>query len=333
MKGQIIKSLSVLLALLLLATAGMSYLFYQQLQSPVKLAQEILFEVKTGDSGKRVISRLHTLGIIDKTLAYKFLLKTRPDYGKVKVGTYELTPGLNGFELLALLTSGQEKQFSIALVEGLRWSDWLAQLKHHPYLQHESEWQADSLLHLLDPEGNSLEGWLLPDTYYFTANTQAQEIVQRAYAAMQSYLEQAWINRAVGLPYESPYEALIMASIIEKETGVAAERPQIASVFINRLEMNMRLQTDPTVIYGMGEAFDGNIRRKDLSTSTAYNTYVIKGLPPTPIAMPGKLAIDAALHPADTDLLYFVARGDGSHQFSRTLNEHNQAVRQYQLKQ
>jgi UPF0755 protein len=332
LKGHIIKSLSLLLVLLLLLAAGVSYLFYQQLQAPVNLDQETLFAVKAGDTGKRVLSRLHKLGIIDKTLAYKVLLKVSPEYAKVKVGTYELTPGLAGFELLALLTSGQEKQFSIALIEGLRWRDWLAQLKLHPYLQHENIGQGDTLLDLLHPQGDSLEGWLLPDTYHFTANARVEDIVLRAHAAMQDYLQQAWADRAVGLPYESPYEALIMASIIEKETGLAAERPQIAAVFINRLEKNMRLQTDPTVIYGMGEDFDGDIRRKDLSTPTAYNTYVIRGLPPTPIAMPGKLAIDAALHPTDTDELYFVAKGDGSHQFSRTLSEHNQAVRQYQLK-
>jgi UPF0755 protein len=331
-RGHIIKSIGLLLVLLLLAVTGASYLFYQQLQAPINLLQESLIEIKVGDSGNRVLSRLHKLGIIDKTMAYKVLLKVSPQYAKVKAGTYELTPGLTGFDLFALLSSGQEKQFSIALVEGLRWRDWLVQLKTHPFLQHEQEWQDETLLETLHPQGNSLEGWLLPDTYHFTASTQLEDIVLRAHVAMQDYLQQAWENRAVGLPFETPYEALIMASIIEKETGVPTERPLIAAVFINRLEKNMRLQTDPTVIYGMGEDFDGDIRRKDLSTPTAYNTYVIKGLPPTPIAMPGKLSIDAALHPEETDVLYFVAKGDGSHQFSRTLNEHNLAVRQYQLK-
>jgi UPF0755 protein len=177
----------------------------------------------------------------------------------------------------------------------------------------------------------SVEGYLLPDTYYFVAQTAAIEIIKRAHLNMQQYLENAWQNRALDLPYNTAYEGLIMASIIEKETGDAKERPRISGVFVNRLNLKMRLQTDPTIIYGMGENFDGDIRRKDIRAATPYNTYVIKGLPPTPIAMPSKLAIDAAFNPIATEELYFVSKGDGSHKFSTTLHEHNLAVRQYQL--
>jgi UPF0755 protein len=175
------------------------------------------------------------------------------------------------------------------------------------------------------------EGLFFPDTYFFTPNTSDRDILKRAYSTMQSKVKNAWATRANGLPYRTPFEALIMASIVEKETGRAVERPQIAGVFINRLKIGMRLQTDPTVIYGMGEHFDGNIHKKDLLSDTVYNTYTRDGLPPTPIAMPGLGAINAALHPAQTKALYFVGKGDGTHHFSTSLTEHNNAVIKYQL--
>jgi UPF0755 protein len=175
------------------------------------------------------------------------------------------------------------------------------------------------------------EGLFFPDTYYFAPNTSDREILKRAYLTMQGKINKAWTEKSEGLPYQTPYQALIMASIVEKETGKASERPQIAGVFINRLKVGMRLQTDPTVIYGLGERFDGNLRKKDLLTDTAYNTYTRDGLPPTPIAMPGLGAIHAALHPAPTKALYFVGKGDGSHAFSASLSEHNNAVVRYQL--
>jgi len=176
------------------------------------------------------------------------------------------------------------------------------------------------------------EGLFFPDTFYFDRNSTDIALLKISYAAMQTKLEKAWLGREPGLPYKTPYEALIMASIIEKETGKASERPMIAGVFVNRLRIGMRLQTDPTVIYGMGLRFDGNIRKKDLSIDTPYNTYTRAGLPPTPIAMPGLASIEAALHPANTKALYFVGKGDGSHAFSNNLAEHNRAVVRYQLK-
>ena len=175
------------------------------------------------------------------------------------------------------------------------------------------------------------EGLFFPETFYFDRNTSDTVLLKRAYEIMQAKLAKAWANRASGLPYKNSYEALIMASIVEKETGKASERPMIAGVFLNRLRIGMRLQTDPTVIYGMGDNFDGNIRRKDLSADTIYNTYTRAGLPPTPIAMPGLASIEAALHPEKTKALYFVGKGDGSHAFSNSLVEHNHAVAKYQL--
>lgn len=180
-------------------------------------------------------------------------------------------------------------------------------------------------------EASSAEGLFLADTYFFTANTAASSILKRAHKAMLDYVETQWQQRQADLPLNSPYDALILASIIEKETAVSEERTKIAGVFVNRLRKNMRLQTDPTVIYGIGDTYDGNITRKHLRTPTPYNTYTIKGLPPTPIAMAGKEAIWAALNPMETDALYFVARGDGSHEFSSSLAAHNAAVRKYQL--
>lgn len=315
-----------------LSVCAALYYFEQGVHNPINVQQPTMFQVKSGQSAKGLLNRLKTTGVIEQNIGLKVRLKLQPDLTKVKIGTYELLPSMTGLELLELFSSGKEIQFSISLVEGLRWKDWMSKLASDPKLTAKTSLSRDSDTFLKSLPYTSLEGLLLPDTYSFTQNTPAINVVKRAYQDMQKYLDEAWLNRALDLPYETSYEALIMASIVEKETGVAAERPRIAGVFVNRLNQNMRLQTDPTVIYGMGEGFDGDIRRKDLKTRTAYNTYVIKGLPPTPIAMPSKLAIDAALNPMETDDLYFVSKGDGTHKFSETLQEHNLAVRKYQLK-
>lgn len=305
----------------------------QRMQSPLKLEQPELLVVNPGEYAHFIINRLFERQIITSSVDIKIGLKLEPSLSLIRSGTYELTPGMSIRDLFNKLSSGEEKQFSIQLIEGLTWKNWKQQLNTHTQLaqgpEGDKEWFEVLGGH---PKGDAIEGWLLPETYYFTANQNAADVVRRAYADMQAYLEDAWQNRALDLPYDDPYEALIMASIIEKETGLASERPRISGVFVNRLRLGMRLQTDPTVIYGMGDSFDGNIRKKDLRTPTAYNTYVIKGLPPTPIAMPSKLAIDAAMHPLETQELYFVSKGDGSHQFSETLAEHNKAVRKFQLK-
>jgi UPF0755 protein len=327
----VLKWLAIFSIVLGITFIAMLFHFDKMVHQPINLTQPTVYQIKAGQSAKKVLNRLKEQGVIGNNIGLKIRLKLEPNLGNIKIGTYEMLPTMTALDLLKLFSSGKELQYSISLVEGLRWRDWLVTLSNHPQvlMNEDFEKQLESLKSDL-PE-QSIEGYLLPDTYYFVAQTKAIDIVKRAYNSMQVYLDNAWLNRGIDLPYDNPYQGLIMASIIEKETGVASERPRIAGVFVNRLNLNMRLQTDPTVIYGMGDEFDGDIRRKDLKTATAYNTYVIKGLPPTPIAMVSKLAIDAAFHPLETQDLYFVSKGDGSHKFSETLQEHNLAVRQYQL--
>lgn len=322
-----------ILLIVVVGLAGVFFFAYQQFNSTLytKLAfsQPTLYELKRGQNMHHLLRYLGEEGGLSANWPVKLLVKLDPALARLKAGTYELTPDMNALDVIALLVSGKEKLFDIRLVEGFRWRDWAQQLQSHTHLD---ATQLDEFAQQLNPQGGSLEGWLMPDTYHFTHGTQASELVKRAYQDMQNFLLAQWPNRKADLPYNSPYEALIMASIVEKETGLAEERPRIAAVFVNRLRKKMRLQTDPTVIYGMGEAFDGDIRRQDLRAATPYNTYVIKGLPPTPIAMVSREAIMATLHPIDSDELYFVSRNDGSHVFSTNLADHNAAVRQYQLK-
>lgn len=328
---KIVKWLAIFVLVFGIIFVAILFHFDKKVHQTLNITEATLYQVKAGQSAKGVLNRLKEQGIIEDNIGLKIRLKLLPELTNIKVGTYQLLPSMSALEMVELLSSGKEFQFSISLIEGLTWRDWLLAIKSHPQIKFNDNFyqQLETLTAQLPLQ--SIEGFLLPDTYYFVAQTSAFDLVKRAHLSMQQYLNMAWQDRAQGLPYDSAYQGLTMASIIEKETGVADERPRISGVFVNRLNLNMRLQTDPTVIYGMGESFDGNIRRKDLKTPTPYNTYVIKGLPPTPIAMPSKLAIDAAFNPLITDELYFVSKGDGSHQFSTTLQEHNLAVRQYQL--
>ncbi len=236
-------------------------------------------------------------------------------------------------EVLDLLISGRVIQYPITLVEGWTFRQAVAAILANGRFGNDLAGQSDAdLMTALGRPGEHPEGRFFPDTYSFPRRTTGVDVLRRALQRMDQVLAEEWAGRADGLPLRTPYEALTLASIIEKETGLVAERPEIGGVFVRRLEQGMRLQTDPTVIYGMGERFDGNIRRADLQEATPYNTYVIPGLPPTPIALPGRAAIHAALHPVPGDSLYFVARGDGGHVFSATLDQHNRAVREYQLR-
>ncbi|MGL5298065.1 MAG: endolytic transglycosylase MltG, partial [Plesiomonas sp.] len=265
--------------------------------------------------------------------AVRLWLRSHPELVAIKSGTYEIKEGAPLKETLSLFASGKEFHFSLTFVEGSRFEDWQKQLSSAPYLERLTVEQSEAdLAQELGIENGKLEGWFLPETYAYTTHASDLSILRRAHQDMETFLQQSWEKRQANLPYKTPYEALIMASIIEKETGQPDERAQIASVFVNRLRLGMKLQTDPTVIYGVKDRYDGNIRRSDLTDKNPYNTYVIDGLPPTPIAMPGKASIEAALNPKSTDYLYFVAKGGGAHYFSKTLDEHNRAVREYILK-
>jgi UPF0755 protein len=323
--------LSILLGLLLVVSIFFHY-GLRQVNSPLQLDSVSLFTVQKGTSFYELTKRLVANGWLDNRFWLRNYARLNPELTKIKAGTYQLTPGITGLGLLEKLVAGQEHQFRLTFVEGSQFKDWLSQLADNPYLTHQLPEDNQQILALLAIEASHPEGLFFPDTYAFTAGTTDKSILKRAYLKMQQALDRQWQSRSPGLPYKSPYEALIMASIIEKETGVASERSLISSVFINRLARKMRLQTDPTVIYGLGDDFDGDITFAHLRQKTPYNTYKINGLPPTPIAMPGLEAIVASLHPQASDYLYFVSKGNGEHYFSRSLKEHNQAVKKYQLR-
>jgi UPF0755 protein len=250
---------------------------------------------------------------------------------QIKAGTYEVKAGITPWELIIKLENGDVARGSVLLVEGWTFRQMRATLEKHPDLQQDTKGLSDAeILARIGASQAQPEGLFFPATYVFNKRDKASSVLVRAYKTMQKRLDSAWEGRARDLPLKSPYDALILASIVEKETGRNEDRTRIANVFINRLRVGMKLQTDPTVIYGMGEKFNGNLRRRDLETDTPWNTYIRKGLPPTPISMPGHASLRAVMHPEGGDMLYFVARGDGSSQFSRTLSEHNLAVDRYQ---
>jgi UPF0755 protein len=253
------------------------------------------------------------------------------DAANLKAGIYEIDRPVTPVELLRKITSGDYTLVAITLVEGWTFRQARKALDEQPGLLHDTRGMDDAeLLKRLAIDQPSPEGWFFPDTYFFSHGTSELRILRRAHSLMADHLAAQWEKRAADVPLASPYEALVLASIIEKETGRDDERPLVAAVLINRLRLGMRLQTDPAVIYGMGQAFDGNLRRADLLADTAWNTYTRAGLPPTPICLPGLASLAAALNPAASDALYFVAKGDGSHHFSRSLSEHDRAVTKYQ---
>lgn len=329
--------LLILLALLIaaLGAAGWLYLDYQRfLRTPLvtETAGRVL-EVRPGQNLSVLARRLHQEGLIRHPRYLSLLGRLSGQAGRIQAGEFHIPAGATPVDLLRILTSGRVVQYPVTLIAGWTFRQLRAYLTEQPFLEHglEAVDEAELMRRLGRPEQHP-EGWFLPDTYHFPRGTSELEVLRRALHAMEAHLDQAWNGRDPELPLDSPYEALILASIVEKETAVPEERTRIAGVFIRRLERGMRLQTDPTVIYGMGETFDGNIRRRDLRTDTPYNTYTRSGLPPTPIALPSAEAVAAVMHPADGDELYFVSRGDGSHVFSSSLEEHNRAVRRHQLK-
>jgi len=295
---------------------------------------ERVLEVKPGDSFIRVLQRMRAIGIAEgsdwqwRVLAFELKVLER-----LQVGEYTVGHGISPRQLLRKLEAGSVIQYRFTLVEGWSMRDLRAALAAQEALGQTIGDMGDAaLMAALDRPGVHAEGRFLPETYHYTRGVRDIDLLKRAALAMDTALSAAWAERDDDLPLQSPEQALVLASIVEKETGRAGERAQIAGVFIRRLRLGMRLQTDPTVIYGLGAGFDGNLRRRDLQTDTPYNTYTRTGLPPTPIAMPGRDALLAAVHPEPGKSLYFVARGDGSHQFSATLSEHNRAVAKYQLR-
>ena len=313
-----------------LAAAGWMALFVQlRLDLPPPPFE---FRVRQGATLKALSRQLAEAGLLPEPNRFWILGRLLDKATGIQAGTYRLVAAPTPLELLDKLNRGDVVPVSMIFVEGTTFAEMLGQLNASPEMRHTLYGLSQAeILRRIGVQEAGPEGLFFPDTYHFASGSSDVEILRRSYQAMKQKLGLIWARRAPGLPYQSPYEALIMASIIEKETGRADERPLIASVFTNRLRIGMRLQTDPTVIYGMSDKFDGNIRKRDLTADTPYNTYTRDGFPPTPIAMPGMDSLLAAVSPAPSDKLYFVGKGDGSHHFSRTLEEHNRAVAKYQL--
>ena len=336
------KKFFVFLLILLLILGGVGFWGYQKLtefvDTPVNVTQDQLLTIERGTTGSKLAALLEQEKILEHADLLPWLLKLQPQLNKVKAGTYSLMGVKTLQDLLDMINSGKEAQFSVKFIEGKTFKEWRKNLENAPHLKQTLQGKSDKeIMALLDIpavakavyEWNNMDGWLYPDTYNYTPNSTDLELLKRSTTRLQKALDKAWSERDENLPLADSYQMLILASIVEKETGIAEERPQVASVFINRLKANMKLQTDPTVIYGMGESYTGNIRKKDLETMTPYNTYMIEGLPPTPIAMVSESALQAVAHPVKTDFYYFVADGSGGHKFTRNLNEHNKAVQEY----
>jgi len=319
----------LLLSFLLGALAGAAYWWAN---SPIVLREATVdFRITPKSSLRSAATQMQDAGIAINADLLALLARWQGVATGIKAGSYSVSQGVTPTQLLSKLARGDVTQGEALLVEGWSFRHWRARLDQHPHLKHDTLGLSEAeIADKLGIEGGKVEGWLLPDTYLFDRQSSDLELLARAHRAMKKKLEQAWNERDPNLPYKTPYEALTMASIVEKETGRNEDRAHVASVFVNRLRKGMLLQTDPTVIYGLGDTFDGNLRKRDLQNDTPYNTYTRGGLPPTPIAMPGQASIQAAMHPAANDMLYFVARGDGSSHFSRTLDEHNKAVSKYQ---
>jgi UPF0755 protein len=326
----VIRSLLITCVIIIISAIG--WLGYYA-TTPLVLSQTPFeFSLKHGSTLKSVAKQLVAAGVMSEPWNFVVVARLLGKASTIKAGNYQLESNPTPLELLRKITEGDVSQSEITFIEGWNIHQVRKALDMHPSLAHETAGLEESeLAKLIEAKESSLEGTLYPDTYYFSNGMSDKAILKRAYQIMQQKIAEAWQARTPGLPYATPYEALIMASIVEKETGKAAERPLIAAVFINRLHVGMRLQTDPTIIYGLGDRFDGNLHKRDLTNDTAYNTYTRAGLPPTPIAMPGYESIQAVLHPAQSKALYFVAKGNGSHQFSSSLAEHNRAVARFQL--
>lgn len=321
------------LVTVLVAVALSVFLLLRSVYQPIpNLTGTQVLNVPAGSNLTRVASQLHEKGWLGSPLALRAVARWQGTANAIQTGEYRLVPGMSAADLLSAMVNGDTIQYRITFVEGWTLDQVLTALRQAEPVEHTLPAEAgpEAIANAMQVPRTNPEGLVFPDTYFYTRGTSDVELLRRGYARLMNVLNAAWEQRLGALPYNSPYEALIMASIIEKESAASSERGHIAGVFVRRLEQGMRLQSDPTVIYGMGADFEGDIRRQDLTANSAYNTYRINGLPPTPIALAGSESIQAALHPLPSDYLYFVSRGDGSHYFSSTLEEHNAAVDRFQ---
>lgn len=306
------------------------FVVYGSTEIPLKTVP-LQFSLNQGSSLRSAARQMQAAGVLDTPWQFEIFARAFGDAGRIQAGNYELDDGITPLALLRKITSGDRTEDEVTIVEGWTFGQLRAALDAHPAVKHDTRGlDENAVLARLDISRPGGEGLFSPDTYYFATGTSDLAILRRAHRTMQSQLDALWQKRSPGLPLADPYEALILASIVEKETGEPGDRALVAAVFVNRLKLGMKLQTDPTVIYGLGERFDGNLRKRDLFADGPYNTYIRAGLPPTPIAMPGVAALTAVLNPAATKALYFVARGDGTSYFSTTLAEHERAVTKYQ---
>lgn len=333
--GGLTRVLVTLAVFSVIGAMGLVVFAVKQMTAPLPLTEPVTFTIPAGQGMNAVASELHDQGIVDHPHILRFYARATGLDSGVKAGEYRVEPGQTSLGLLEQFVTGRVLLHSLTLIEGWTFREALGAIRSHPAIEATRiDDDPPELARALGIDVESPEGWLFPETYSFPRGATDVEVLEMAAGAMRRHLDEVWAGRAEGLPITDPYQALILASIIEKETGLASERPRIAGVFTRRLERGMRLQTDPTVIYGLGESFDGNLRRADLTRDTPYNTYTRSGLPPTPIALPGRASLEAAVSPEDGSELYFVATGepDGSHYFSKTLEEHNRAVQRYLAK-
>jgi UPF0755 protein len=321
-----------LLLLAAVAVAGIVYAAWY-VATPVAIDKLPLeFEIRPGTGFRAAARELEAAGVHAGGWRFEALARALGRAHDIKAGSYELVRAVTPLELLDKLTRGDVTQAEVKLIEGWTFRQVRAALDDSPYLKHDTDGlDAAQIMARLGAAETDPEGLFFPDTYLFAKGSSDLAVLRRSYRAMKRHLVQEWTERDATVPYRTPYEALILASIVEKETGRPQDRGMIAGVLVNRLRIGMRLQVDPTVIYGLGPTFDGNLTKADLERDGPYNTYTRAGLPPTPIDMPGLASLRAALRPAETDALYYVSRGDGTSQFSRTLSDHNRAVTKYQL--
>jgi UPF0755 protein len=320
----------VLVALVILGAVAGYVLLSQNFTAPGPTAAAVRLKVSAGESTRAVLARLAGLGALAHPREVEFYLRLQRRIPRIEIGTYEVPAHASPAEIIQMFEQGRVVLDQMTVVEGARFADFRRELDAQPEVAHVLRGKTDAeVMSALGHAGEDPEGRFFPDTYRFAPGTSDQTILAMAYERMAAVLAKVWEERAVGLPFDSPYQALIMASIVEKETGVADERARVAGVFINRLRRGMRLQSDPTVIYGLGNQYDGTIHTRDLTTDTPYNSYTRSGLPPTPISLPGLESLLAVVHPDQTDDLYFVATGQGGHHFSKTLAEHDAALRAY----